>query len=155
MFALAVRMRVDALVGAGTAGGAAWGFMHESGVHATIAGVLLGFCVPARPIHGEETSRTQQMEPVVRPLSAGIALPVFAFFAAGISLSGDSGPLGALADPVAIAIVVALVVGKLVGVLGVTALVTKSLRCAFPRGSASGICSRWGSSPGSASRCRS
>ena len=112
----------------------AWVLMHESGVHATIAGVLLGFCAPARPIHGERTARTQQLEHPVRPLSSGIALPVFAFFAAGVSLSGDDGPFGALADPVAIAIIVALVAGKLVGVLGVTALVTRTTPLRLPDG---------------------
>ncbi|MGM1017882.1 MAG: Na+/H+ antiporter NhaA [Actinomycetota bacterium] len=103
----------------------AWVLMHESGVHATIAGVMLGFCVPAKQIRGEETSRTLQIEHSVRPLSTGFALPVFAFFAAGVTISGDGGPLGPLADPVAIAIIAALVLGKLVGVLGVTALVTR------------------------------
>ena len=134
VFAFAVRMRSMRWWVLVPLAALAWVFMHESGVHATIAGVLVGFCVPARPIHGEETSRTQQIEPIVRPLSAGIALPVFAFFAAGISLSGDSGPLGALADPVAIAIMAVLVVGKLVGVLGVTALVTKTTPLRLPEG---------------------
>jgi NhaA family Na+:H+ antiporter len=112
----------------------AWVLMHESGVHATIAGVLLGFCAPARAIHGETTPRTQQLEHTVRPLSTGVALPLFAFFAAGISLTGDTTPLEALTDPVAIAIMVALVVGKLVGVLGVTALVTRITSLRLPDG---------------------
>jgi len=103
----------------------AWVLMHESGVHATIAGVLLGFCIPAKPIRGEATPRTQQLEHSIRPVSSGFALPVFAFFAAGVTLAGGAGPLGPLSDPVAIAIVAALVLGKLIGVLGVTALVTK------------------------------
>jgi NhaA family Na+:H+ antiporter len=134
VFALAMRMRSMRWWVLVPLAALAWVFMHESGVHATIAGVLLGFCVPARPIHGENSSRTHQVENFVRPLSAGIALPVFAFFAAGISLSGDSGPLGALADPVAIAIIVALVLGKLTGVLGVTALVTKTTPLRLPEG---------------------
>ena len=133
-FGLAVRMRSTHWWVLIPLAGFAWVFMHESGVHATIAGVLLGFSVPARPVHGEETSRTQQLEHTVRPFTAGVALPVFAFFAAGISLSGESGPLGPLGDPVAIAIIVALVVGKLVGVLGVTALVTKSTPLRLPDG---------------------
>ena len=112
----------------------AWVLMHESGVHATIAGVLLGFCAPARAIHGEATPRTQQLEHTVRPVSTGIALPLFAFFAAGISLTGGTGPLEALTDPVAIAVMVALVVGKLVGVLGVTALVTRITSLRLPDG---------------------
>ncbi len=112
----------------------AWVLMHESGVHATIAGVLLGFVVSARPIHGESTSRTTQLEHTIRPLSAGFALPFFAFFAAGVSLSSDGGVLGALADPIALAIIAALVIGKLVGVLGVTAIVTKVTPLRLPNG---------------------
>ncbi|HEX5730258.1 Na+/H+ antiporter NhaA [Microbacterium sp.] len=134
LFALAVRvkkMRWWILVPLAVV---AWVLMHDSGVHATIAGVLLGFCAPGKPIRGEAVPRTQQLEHVVRPLSAGIALPVFAFFAAGVSLSGGEGPLGALTDPVAIAIVAALVLGKLIGVLGVTALVTKVTPLRLPDG---------------------
>src|SRR5690606_27336508 len=62
-----------------------WAFMHESGVHATVAGVLLGFTVPAKG----STSQAQRMEHAVRPISTGIAVPLFAFFAAGVAVSGD------------------------------------------------------------------
>lgn len=54
----------------------AWILMHESGVHATIAGVLLGFTVPALAVHGEASSRTHQYEHRIKLLSSGIALPV-------------------------------------------------------------------------------
>ena len=110
----------------------AWGFMHASGVHATIAGVLLGFCVPARAVHGEPAARTESIDQAVRPLSSGFALPLFAFFAAGVSLVDGEGPLGVLAQPVVLAIVAGLVVGKLIGVLGVTALVTKTTPLRLP-----------------------
>jgi len=104
----------------------AWAFMHESGIHATIAGVLLGFTVPALAVHGEAESRTHRFERTVRPVSQGIALPVFAFFAAGVSVVGGATPVaGLLTQPVVAAIVLALVLGKMVGVLGVTALVTR------------------------------
>jgi Na+:H+ antiporter, NhaA family len=104
----------------------AWAFMHESGVHATIAGVLLGFTVPALVVHGESESRTHRFERTIRPFSQGIALPVFAFFAAGVSIVGGETPVGeVLTQPVVLAIVLGLVLGKLVGVLGVTALVTR------------------------------
>jgi len=103
----------------------AWGFMHASGVHATIAGVLLGFTVPARPIHPDKEPRTHRFDDTIRPFSNGVALPVFAFFSAGVSLLDGEGPEGILAQPVVLAIVIAQVVGKLVGVLGATALVTK------------------------------
>ncbi|MGD8214516.1 Na+/H+ antiporter NhaA [Aestuariimicrobium sp. Y1814] len=104
---------------------AAWGFMHASGVHATIAGVLLGFTVPARIIHGEPEPRTHRLDDAIRPFSSGIALPVFAFFSAGVSLVEGEGPAAILGQPVVLAIVAGLVLGKLLGVLGMTALVTK------------------------------
>ncbi|BDZ40980.1 Na(+)/H(+) antiporter NhaA [Paraoerskovia sediminicola] len=103
----------------------AWVFMHSAGVHATIAGVLLGFMIPAVAIHGEHHPRTHRVEHEWRPISAGFALPVFAFFAAGISVV-DAGGFGELVvQPVAIAIVAGLIFGKLIGVLGVTALLTR------------------------------
>ncbi|MHA6510307.1 Na+/H+ antiporter NhaA [Tessaracoccus sp. Y1736] len=125
LFALVVRSRTPApwllLILALTA----WALMHASGVHATIAGVVLGFVVPAVVIHGETETRTHRYEHAVRPISSGIALPLFAFFSAGVSLVDGDGPASVLAQPVVPAIVLGLIVGKLVGVLGVTALVTK------------------------------
>lgn len=103
----------------------AWIFMHESGVHATIAGVMLGLAMPAKAIHGDAAPRTHQVERFVRPLTAGLALPIFAFFAAGITVDGGDSITSILTDPVAIAIVAALIAGKLTGVLGVTAIVTR------------------------------
>ncbi len=104
----------------------AWTFMHSSGVHATISGVLLGFTVPALAVHGEDEVRTHRYEHALRPVSQGIALPVFAFFAAGVTVVGGDVPVSeVLSQPVVVAIVLGLVVGKLVGVLGVTALVTR------------------------------
>lgn len=102
----------------------AWGFMHASGVHATIAGVALGFCVPAVGIHGEAEPRTHRYDDLVRPWSAGVALPVFAFFAAGVTLTG--GTASAVGQqPVFHAVLVGLLAGKLVGVLVTTALVIR------------------------------
>ncbi|HLS63727.1 MAG TPA: Na+/H+ antiporter NhaA [Ruania sp.] len=103
----------------------AWVLMHEAGIHATIAGVLLGLTVPARGSHGESRSRTHQLEARIKPISAGIALPVFAFFSAGVNLVDSGGLVSILGQPVVPAIVGGLVLGKLVGILGVTWLVTR------------------------------
>lgn len=103
----------------------AWALMHEAGIHATIAGVLLGLTVPALLRHHEQHSRTHQLEERIKPISAGIALPVFAFFSAGVSLVGGEGIAVVLAQPVVPAIVLGLVLGKVVGVLGVTFLATR------------------------------
>ena len=105
----------------------AWALMHAAGVHATIAGVLLGLSVPALAVHGEKTSRTHRFTDAVRPLSAGLALPLFAFFSAGVTVVGgdDGAGGGVLTQPVVIAVVAGLFLGKLVGVLGTTALIVR------------------------------
>ncbi|MEP9413241.1 Na+/H+ antiporter NhaA [Gordonia sp. VNQ95] len=100
----------------------AWGFMHASGVHATVAGVLLGFVVPAKPIRGEKLSRTELFEESIRPWSSSVALPVFAFAAAGVSVIGGE---GSLVQPVSIGIVAGLIVGKIVGVMAATAVMVR------------------------------
>lgn len=108
----------------------AWAFVHASGIHATIAGVLLGFTIPVlhrRRDHRPETGPglAEVFEHRFRPLSAGVAVPVFAFFSAGVALGGIEGFVSALTDPVTIGIVVALVAGKPVGIVAVTWLTTR------------------------------
>ncbi|MGF6832641.1 NhaA family Na+:H+ antiporter [Paenarthrobacter sp. TE4293] len=113
---------------------ATWGFVHASGIHATVAGVLLGFAVPviAGGKKGEPAEGlAEHIEHKIRPFSAGFAVPVFAFFSAGVALGGFDGMGAALTDPVAVGIVAALVVGKAVGVFGTTFLVTKTTRASL------------------------
>lgn len=105
---------------------AAWALVHASGIHATVAGVLMGMLVPVRRGPRDDASRpalAKRLEHHLRPLSAGFAVPVFAFFAAGVSFLGG-GPGGGLAatfrDPAALGVMVALVVGKAIGVFGGT-----------------------------------
>ncbi len=108
---------------------ATWVLVHQSGVHATVAGVLLGLAVPVRPRSSASRASTlpaatdvaQRFEHVLRPLSAGVAVPVFAFFAAGVSVTGHGGGAGStLRDAAAIGVVAGLVLGKLAGVFGGT-----------------------------------
>jgi Na+:H+ antiporter, NhaA family len=111
----------------------AWVLMHASGVHATVAGVLLGFTVPvvrSRAAGGPEAGPglAEHFEHRFRPLSAGVAVPVFAFFAAGVTVGGLTGLTSSLGDPVAVGIVAGLVVGKVVGILGTTWLVARFTR---------------------------
>jgi NhaA family Na+:H+ antiporter len=105
---------------------ATWTLVHESGVHATVAGVLLAFTVPVvRRAEGPGSGLAEHFEHRWRPLSAGVAVPVFAFFAAGVSVAG-AGELGAgLRDTVTIGIVVGLVAGKTAGIIGATWLVQR------------------------------
>jgi NhaA family Na+:H+ antiporter len=111
----------------------AWALMHASGVHATIAGVLLGLAVPARPVHDEPDDRAHRYEQAVRPWSSVIALPLFAFFSAGVTLIPDGGG-SPLIQAVVPAVVLGLVIGKVTGILGAVALVTRSPRLRLPDG---------------------
>lgn len=110
---------------------ATWALVHASGIHATVAGVLLGFAVPvlASKKRGETgAGMAESLEHRLRPLSAGFAVPVFAFFSAGVAIGGLQGFQSALADPVALGIVTALVAGKTIGVFGTTYVLTKTTR---------------------------
>lgn len=98
-----------------------WALVHASGVHSTVAGVLLGFAVPVLGRH----AATEQFEHRLRPLSAGFAIPVFAFFAAGVSIGGLSGLRDTLGEPVALGVIAGLVLGKPIGVLGTTYLLAR------------------------------
>lgn len=108
----------------------AWAFIHASGVHATIAGVLLGFTIPVRHrrrdrVPGDEPGLAEVFEHRFRPLSAGFAIPVFAFFSAGVALGGVEGFLASMRDPVAIGIIAGLVLGKPLGIVIATWLTTR------------------------------
>ncbi|MER6590999.1 Na+/H+ antiporter NhaA [Micromonospora purpureochromogenes] len=105
---------------------ATWALVHASGVHATVAGVLLAFTVPvARRAEGFGTGPATYFEHRLRPLSAGVAVPIFAFFSAGVTIAGGSGLARSLGDPVALGITAGLVLGKTIGVLGATWLVQR------------------------------
>ncbi|WP_432498199.1 Na+/H+ antiporter NhaA [Kineococcus gypseus] len=108
----------------------AWGLVHASGVHATVAGVLLGLSVPvvrSAAAGGPQAGPglAEHFEHRWRPLSAGFAVPVFALFSAGVVVGGASGFADALSDPVALGVVLGLVVGKPVGIVLTTFLLAK------------------------------
>ncbi len=115
-----------------------WALVHTSGVHATVAGVALAFTVPVRPlprarvrvgtapdgaaIHVGMTAWFARRWSLP---SALVAVPVFAFFAAGVSVGGVGGLVRALGDPVTLAIAAGLVLGKPIGILAATLLITR------------------------------
>ncbi len=105
-----------------------WTLVHESGVHATVAGVALGLLTRVKPDPDEDHSPAERLEHRVRPLSAGVAVPIFAFLSAGVAMKLTD--LGEWAgEPLVYAIIGGLVVGKLVGVFGgayVTARFTRA-----------------------------
>lgn len=98
-----------------------WWCVHESGVHATVAGVAMGLLTRVRADPGESRSPAEAVEHVLTPWSAGVAVPFFALLSAGVAVSGS----GLVRDPVVIGVVLGLVVGKPVGVLGGAWVVTR------------------------------
>jgi NhaA family Na+:H+ antiporter len=96
---------------------ATWVFLHESGVHATIAGVALGLAMRIKTKDGEAESPLESALDKFHPWSAGLCVPVFAFFAAGVSIVGIS-VSQAFSSPVSVGVMLGLVVGKPIGILG-------------------------------------
>jgi Na+:H+ antiporter, NhaA family len=112
---------------------ALWVAVLLSGVHATVAGVLLAFTVPvvrSDAAGGPDAGPglAEHFEHRLRPLSAGVAVPVFAFFSAGVAVGGLSGLGAALGDSIAIGIIVGLIAGKAVGITAATWLVSRFTR---------------------------
>ncbi|MEU6935214.1 Na+/H+ antiporter NhaA [Streptomyces rubiginosohelvolus] len=99
-----------------------WALMHASGVHATIAGVAMGLLMCTRPRAGDTLSASHRTEEVLRPFSAGIALPVFALMAAGVSLSGA---VGFWTSTITWGVLAGLLAGKLLGIFGATWLTAR------------------------------
>jgi NhaA family Na+:H+ antiporter len=106
-----------------------WGLVHASGIHATVAGVTLGLLTRVRTSEGETVSPADRYEHAIRPLSAGVCVPLFAFFSAGVTVVGLSA--SAVTQPVATAIVVGLVLGKPLGVYGGARLVARFTRASL------------------------
>jgi NhaA family Na+:H+ antiporter len=125
LWALLQRLRAESGWVFGVIGVATWWFMHESGVHATVAGVLLGLLTRVRRDPGEDQSPAESLEHRLAPLSAGLAVPFFALVSAGVPVSGGG---SLLHDPVVLGVLAGLVLGKPVGVLGGTYLVTRFTR---------------------------
>jgi NhaA family Na+:H+ antiporter len=90
-----------------------WLCVFESGVHATIAGVALGLATPARPVH--------QLEHRLHPWTSFLVVPLFALANAGVALGGDALEAAA-SSPITWGVATGLVVGKIVGIVSVTAI---------------------------------
>lgn len=126
-----------------------WGLMYNSGVHATIAGVAMGMLLRARPDRsengvgsgnvedGEEkdsgegdgaaASPAWRVEHLVRPLSAGVAVPLFALFSAGVAVSGPA-LAETFREPEPLGVILGLFAGKFLGVFGGTYLAARFTR---------------------------
>ena len=93
----------------------AWYAMFRSGIHATIAGVALGLLMRVRKTESEIISPCDKAELTLRPFSAGFAVPVFAFLAAGVNVLGTT-LAEAISDPLTMGVMCGLIIGQPIGV---------------------------------------
>jgi len=121
-----------------------WVCVLKSGVHATLAGVTLAFCIPLRTKNAEP-SPLLTLEHALHPWVAYAILPLFAFANAGVSLAGVN--LESFTHHVPMGIAAGLLLGKTVGVLGFTWVMVKTGLAALPAGA------NWGQVLGVAILC--
>ncbi|MRG57095.1 Na+/H+ antiporter NhaA [Phyllobacterium sp. SYP-B3895] len=100
-----------------------WILVFKSGIHATIAGVLLALTIPMKGKRGEADSPLVELEHAIQPWVGFIIVPIFGFANAGVSFSGVS--LSNLADPVPIGVAAGLFIGKQLGVFAFAWLAIK------------------------------
>ena len=99
-----------------------WDFTHQSGIHATIAGVLLALTIPHN-IKVNKNSLLLKLEHNLSPYVAFGIMPIFAFANAGVSLEGLT--FATLLNPVPLGIVLGLFIGKQIGVFGLSYISVK------------------------------
>ena len=115
------RMRMQSLIPYLALGGLLWTFTFLSGIHATIAGVVLALTIPIRCSPGgpdDAESPLHRLEHAIQPWVAYAIIPIFGFANAGVSLAGLG--FGAVLEPIALGVALGLFVGKQIGVFGVT-----------------------------------
>jgi len=147
IWAFLVRLRRVPWLLVAVIGVLAWVMMFEAGVHPTLAGVLVGLLTPSREMHSEKSPRAQRYASKLQPFSSLLALPIFALFATGVHFAELSPAL--MLSPVVIGIIVALVIGKPLGIMitawlathvaGLTMAKGLRVRDMFPAACACGI----------------
>ena len=110
-----------------------WFAVLKSGVHATLAGVVLGLCVPlAASRGGNPTSPLRELEHTLHPWVAYLILPLFALLNAGVSFAGAQG--GSVFGDIPLGIALGLFIGKQAGVFGMAWLLIRMGACRMPEG---------------------
>jgi len=123
LFALAQRQRITSPLIYVPLALAVWYAVHAAGVHATIAGVALGLLMRVKKDPGETDAPVDRATARFHPISAVIAVPLFALFAAAVDLrSIDLGSV--IGSPILLGVFVGLVVGKPVGIILAARLAT-------------------------------
>lgn len=122
------RLKVKALAVYLTLGVILWLLVFASGIHATLAGVLLALAIPLKltpgtPEASHAESPLHRLEHLLHKPVAFVIVPIFGFANAGVSLSGVS--FGVFSEPLTMGVAIGLLAGKIVGVLGTVALMVK------------------------------
>lgn len=109
-----------------------WVAVLKSGVHATLAGVVLAFFIPSKSRDGKSASPSLLLEHSLHKFSQFVVLPIFAFANAGLTFKGQ-GILESLLHPVPLGIALGLTVGKFVGILFMVGLGVLVFRLGLPK----------------------
>jgi NhaA family Na+:H+ antiporter len=128
------RLGIQRAIVYGALGIALWAALHESGVHATVAGVLLALAIPSQPPAdtSDRPSVMHRMEHVLEPwVSFGI-VPLFALANAGVALPAEVAR--AASDPIVVGVVLGLLLGKQVGITLAAWLVVRAGLAELPSG---------------------
>lgn len=124
------RFRVSALCAYMVIGAILWASVLKSGVHATLAGVIIGFCIPLKGKKGERP--LHDFEHILAPWSSFVILPLFAFANAGVSFDGID--VSMISSPLLLSIACGLIIGKPVGVFGFSYISVKLGLAKLPDG---------------------
>lgn len=124
------RFKVTSLCAYLVVGLVLWASVLKSGVHATLAGVIIGFCVPLKGKHGERPA--EELEHILAPWCAYMILPIFAFANAGVYLL-EMG-MEQLSSPLPLGIALGLIIGKTLGVFGFSYLAVLFRLASLPQG---------------------
>ena len=124
------RLKVSALCAYMVVGLILWASVLKSGVHATLAGVIIGFCIPMQGRQGEKP--LHQFEHILAPWCSYLILPLFAFSNAGVSLENVG--FSSLSSPLTLGIMLGLIIGKPLGVFLFSYLSVKLRLAKLPEG---------------------
>jgi len=103
-----------------------WALVHAAALHASVAGVALGLLIPVTGT-GTDQSPAEHLEHLVRPVSAGLAVPVFALLSAGLVISGAA-LREVVTSALGLGVLAGLLIGKIVGVFGTAYLTARFTR---------------------------
>lgn len=107
-----------------------WIAVLKSGVHATLAGVVLAFCIPLKTSSEDERSIAKSLEHDLHGSVSYVIIPIFAFANAGVSLEGFS--FNSLLEPIPLGIILGLFIGKQIGVMLFSFIAVKMGIAALP-----------------------